>query len=51
MDGTDAPPRPRRWTPDQVRAEAAALGPWFHNLRLMGVATAPERPAQGGDSA
>jgi tRNA (mo5U34)-methyltransferase len=30
------------WTPEQVRAKAAALGPWFHNMRLMGVWTAPD---------
>lgn len=41
MDGTESPPRSGRWTPEQVRARAAALGPWFHNLRLLGVATAP----------
>jgi len=30
------------WTPDQVAARARALGPWFHNMELKGVATAPE---------
>ncbi len=30
------------WTPDLIRARAAALGPWFHNLDLQGVRTAPE---------
>ncbi len=29
------------WTAERVRARAAELGPWFHNLRLMGVPTAP----------
>ncbi len=30
------------WTPEQVRARAAELGPWFHNMQLQGVWTAPE---------
>ena len=29
-------------TPDQIRQKAAALGPWFHNLELHGVRTAPD---------
>lgn len=43
MDGS-ATPRPgrSRWTPERVRAQVAALGPWFHNMQLMGVWTAPE---------
>jgi tRNA (mo5U34)-methyltransferase len=41
MDGTVAPGR-RPWTPDRVRARVAELGPWFHNIRLMGVWTAPD---------
>ncbi len=28
--------------PDLIRRQAAALGPWFHNIDLGGVATAPE---------
>lgn len=28
--------------PDDIRRQAAALGPWFHNIDLGGVATAPE---------
>lgn len=28
--------------PDEIRRRAAALGPWFHNIDLGGVATAPE---------
>lgn len=28
--------------PDDIRRRAAALGPWFHNIDLGGVATAPE---------
>jgi tRNA (mo5U34)-methyltransferase len=28
--------------PDQIRERAEKLGPWFHNLDLMGVKTAPE---------
>ena len=30
------------WTEDRIRARAEALGPWFHNLDLRGVRTAPE---------
>ncbi len=30
------------WTPDRIRERARALGPWFHNLDLNGVRTAPE---------
>ena len=30
------------WTPDRVRQRAYELGPWFHNLSLMGVQTAPD---------
>ena len=32
----------QRWTPDEIRERARALGPWFHNLNLNGVRTAPE---------
>lgn len=28
--------------PEEIRRQAAALGPWFHNIDLAGVATAPE---------
>ena len=43
MDGSATPrPDPSRWTPERVRAQVAALGPWFHNMQLMGVWTAPE---------
>jgi tRNA (mo5U34)-methyltransferase len=30
------------WTPERIRTRAEALGPWFHNLDLNGVRTAPE---------
>ena len=30
------------WTTAAISARAAALGPWFHNLDLKGVRTAPE---------
>jgi tRNA (mo5U34)-methyltransferase len=30
------------WTPDRIRERVRALGPWFHNLDLMGVRTAPD---------
>ena len=31
-----------RLTPDEIRRRAEALGPWFHNLDLKGVRTAPD---------
>ena len=30
------------WTQERIRARAEALGPWFHNLDLKGVRTAPD---------
>ena len=30
------------WAPHQIRQRVEALGPWFHNIDLFGVATAPE---------
>jgi tRNA (mo5U34)-methyltransferase len=30
------------WTPERIREQARALGPWFHNLHLKGVSTAPD---------
>ena len=30
------------WTEERIRTQAEALGPWFHNLDLNGVKTAPE---------
>ena len=30
------------WTEERIRERARALGPWFHNINLKGVATAPE---------
>ena len=30
------------WTEDRIRTQAQALGPWFHNIDLNGVRTAPE---------
>jgi len=29
-------------SPDRLRREIAALGPWFHNIDLGGVQTAPD---------
>ncbi|HEX8212961.1 MAG TPA: TIGR04290 family methyltransferase [Longimicrobium sp.] len=29
-------------SPEEIRRQAEALGPWFHNLQLDGVATAPD---------
>ena len=43
--GGAARPVLTRWpayTEDEIRARVADLGPWFHNLDLDGVATAPE---------
>jgi tRNA (mo5U34)-methyltransferase len=31
-----------KWTQEQVRARIVELGPWFHNMQLKGVWTAPE---------
>lgn len=31
-----------KWTAERVREQAAALSPWFHNIQLMGVWTAPD---------
>ncbi len=30
------------WTQERIRERARALGPWFHNINLKGVSTAPE---------
>ena len=35
-------PGPAQWGAEAVRARAAELGPWFHNLDLRGVRTAPD---------
>jgi tRNA (mo5U34)-methyltransferase len=32
----------RAWTQPAIRKRVASLGPWFHNLDLNGVATAPD---------
>jgi tRNA (mo5U34)-methyltransferase len=37
MQGARAP-----WTPERIGERVRALGPWFHNLDLMGVRTAPD---------
>lgn len=29
-------------TADEIRTRAKALGPWFHNIDLQGVKTAPD---------
>jgi tRNA (mo5U34)-methyltransferase len=29
------------WTPERIRARVTELGPWFHNMELQGVSTAP----------
>ena len=38
MNDTEPPP----WTSARIRERAASLGPWFHNLDLKGVRTAPD---------
>ena len=30
------------WTPERVQQRAAELGPWFHNMQLGGIWTAPD---------
>lgn len=35
-------PAERQWTVERIRERVQALGPWFHNLDLRGVRTAPE---------
>ncbi|MBV9250680.1 MAG: TIGR04290 family methyltransferase [Acetobacteraceae bacterium] len=30
------------WTQERIRSRAAELGPWFHNINLRGVTTAPD---------
>jgi tRNA (mo5U34)-methyltransferase len=30
------------WTPERIEERAKALGPWFHNMELRGVRTAPD---------
>ena len=32
----------REWTQEAIRERATSLGPWFHNLNLRGVHTAPD---------
>lgn len=34
--------KPQRWTREAIASRVQALGPWFHNLDLQGVRTAPE---------
>lgn len=41
LSGT-APEPARRFEPEEIRRRAEALGPWFHNLDLGGVRTAPD---------
>ena len=38
--GSEAPPSPQ--TSEAIAAEVRRLGPWFHNLDLRGVRTAPD---------
>src|SRR3954463_10183915 len=48
MDASVTPVPPHKavqqadWTQEQVRARILELGPWFHNMQLGGVWTAPE---------
>jgi len=34
-------PQVQQWTREAVQTEILALGDWFHNMRLLGVETAP----------
>lgn len=38
----DAASPPDRLTPEEIRRRVKELGPWFHNLNLRGVETAPD---------
>ncbi len=38
---SDVKPR-TEWTEERIRERVQALGPWFHNMELGGVRTAPE---------
>ena len=42
MQDSAAPSGRNEWTSERVRARAAELGPWFHNIQLKGVWTAPD---------
>jgi tRNA (mo5U34)-methyltransferase len=33
---------PAAWSPDDIQRRVCELGPWFHNLDLWGIKTAPE---------
>ena len=33
-----------RWSPEEIQREVESLGPWFHDLDLHGVRTAPDHP-------
>jgi tRNA (mo5U34)-methyltransferase len=35
-------PTMQNLSPDEIRSKAAALGPWFHNIELNGIRTAPD---------
>jgi len=39
---TAAQAQPAPWSPDRLRRRIEELGPWFHNLNLGGVQTAPD---------
>ena len=42
MSAAAKPQRVRGWSAEHIREGARALGPWFHNIDLNGVPTAPE---------
>jgi len=42
MNKTASKPRPPKLSPAAIRQRVRELGPWFHNLDLAGVSTAPE---------
>jgi len=42
MTRADALEASRELSPEEIRRQAEALGPWFHNIELRGVPTAPD---------
>ena len=36
------PANDQSWTPERIRQRVTELGPWFHNLDLKGIRTAPD---------
>ncbi|HEX2256872.1 MAG TPA: TIGR04290 family methyltransferase [Afifellaceae bacterium] len=42
MSTTDTMEGTRDLSPEEIRRQTEALGPWFHNIELRGVSTAPD---------